>query len=128
MIRPDGFQIDFGGANGVDKEGMSGSGAIYHENWFEYIKAAGIITLFSVANAKMANTAAELASNETAGAVASANSAFVNQIGGNFVGRAMNIQPTLTVDNGSQVNVMLNRTLFLPPVPNYPPTKKYILE
>jgi len=128
MIRPDGFQIDFGGANGVDKEGMSGSAAKYHENWFEYIKAAGIITLFSIANAKMAETAAELATDETAAAVASANSSFVNQVGGNFVGRAMNIQPTLTVDNGAQVNVMLNRTLFLPPVPNYPTTKKYILE
>jgi len=128
MIRPDGFQIDFGGANGVDKEGMSGLSAEFHENWFEYLKAAGIITLFSVANAKMADTAAQYATDETASAVASSNSAFVNQIGGNFINRAMNIQPTLTVDNGSQVNVMLNRTLFLPPVPNYPPSKKYILE
>jgi len=128
MIRPDGFQIEFGGANGVDKEGMSGMSAVFHENWFEYLKAAGIITLFSVANAKMADTAAQYATDETASAVASSNSAFVNQIGGNFINRAMNIQPTLTVDNGSQVNVMLNRTLFLPPVPNYPPSKKYILE
>jgi len=128
MIRPDGFQIDFGGANAVDKQGMSGSAAKYQENWFEYLKAAGIITLFSVANAKMAETAAQYAPEETAGAIAASNSAFVNQIGGNFITRAMNIQPTLTIDNGSQVSVMLNRTLFLPPVPNYPPTKKYILE
>ncbi|GBU28244.1 hypothetical protein R84B8_01802 [Treponema sp. R8-4-B8] len=128
MIRPDGFQIDFGGANAVDSEGMSGMEAVYHENWFEYLKAAGIITLFSIADAKMADAAAKYASDETAGAVAASNSAFVNQVGGGIVGRAMNIQPTLTLDNGAIVNVMLNRTLYLPPAPPYRPSKKYVLE
>lgn len=128
MIRPDGFQIDLDGANGVDKAGMSGQSAKYHENWFEYLKAAGIITLFSVANAKMTETAAQYATEASAGNIAESNSAFVNQIGGNMVGRAMNIQPTLTVDNGTPVNIMLNRTLYLPPVPSYPVFQKYILE
>jgi len=128
MIRPDGFQIDLEGANGVDKAGMSGQAAKYHENWFEYLKAAGIITMFSVANAKMTDAAAKYSSPDQAGNIAAANSAFVNQIGGNLVNRAMNIQPTLTVENGTPVNIMLNKTLYLPPVPPYPPTQKYILE
>jgi len=128
MIRPDGLQIDLGGANGVDKEGMSGQAAKYHENWFEYLKAAGIITLFSVADAKMAETSAQFASDAAASNIVESNSAFVNQVGGNFIGRAMNIQPTLTVDNGTTVNVMLNKTLYLPPIPPYPVSQKYILE
>ena len=128
MIRPDGFQVDLGGANGVDKEGMSGQDAKYHENWFEYLKAAGIITLFSVANAKMAETSAKFASEAAASNIVESNSAFVNQIGGNIIGRAMNIQPTLTVDNGTPVNIMLNKTLYLPPVAHYPASQKYILE
>ena len=128
MIRPDGFQIELEGANGVDKSGMSGQAAKYRENWFEYLKAAGIITMFSVANAKMTETAAQYASDASAGNIAESNSAFVNQIGGNMVGRAMNIQPTLTVENGTQVNVMLNRTLYLPPAPSFPASQKYILE
>jgi type IV secretion system protein VirB10 len=128
IIRPDGFQIDLDGANGVDKSGMSGQAAKYHENWFEYLKAAGIITLFSIANAKMTESAAQYATDASAANIAEANSALVNQIGGNLVGRAMNVQPTLTVDNGTQINIMLNRTLYLPPVPAYQPSKKYILE
>jgi type IV secretion system protein VirB10 len=128
MIRPDGFQIDLEGANGVDKAGMSGQAAKYHENWFEYLKAAGLITLFSIANARMTETAAKYASEASSGNIAESNTAYVNQIGGNLIGRAMNIQPTLTVDNGTPVNIMLNRTLYLPPVPPYPASQKYILE
>jgi type IV secretion system protein VirB10 len=127
MIRPDGFQIDLG-SNAVDKAGMSGQAAKYHENWFEYLKAAGIITLFSIANAKMTETAAKYSTEASAGNIAASNSDFVNQVGGSFVNRAMNIQPTLTVDNGTEINVMLNRTIYLPPVPSYPPSQKYILE
>jgi len=120
MIRPDGFQLDLGGMNSVDKSGMSGQEAEYHENWFEYLKAAGIITLFSLANASMTETAAKYAKDASASAIANANSQVVNQLGGNMAARAMNIQPTLTVKNGTLVNIMCNQTLYLPPVGSIP--------
>jgi len=129
LIRPDGFQIDLDGANGVDRAGMSGQQANYHENWFEYVKAAGIISLFSVANAKLVETANKYASTtEAASNIAQANQQFFNQLGNNLVSRAMSIQPTLTVDNGTLINIMLNKTLYLPAVSGFPPVKKYILE
>jgi type IV secretion system protein TrbI len=120
LIRPDGFQLDLAGMNSVDKSGMSGQEAEYHENWFEYLKAAGIITLFSLANASMTDTAAKYAQDASASAVANANNQMVNQLGGNMVSRAMNIQPTLTVKNGTLVNIMCNQTLYLPPVGGFP--------
>lgn len=98
MVRPDGFFMELGGMNGVDRAGLSGQEAERHENWFEYLKAAGLITMFSVANSKMTEEAARYSSADTASAAAQANTAFVNQTGGNIVSRAMNIQPTLTVD------------------------------
>jgi type IV secretory pathway VirB10-like protein len=130
LIRPDGFQIDLEGANGADRAGMAGQEANYHENWFEYAKAAGIISLFSIANAKLVETADKVStSSETASIIAEANQQFFNQLGSNLISRAMSIQPTLTVDNGTLVNVMLNKTLFLPPVTGFSPAKnKYILE
>jgi type IV secretion system protein VirB10 len=128
LIRPDGFTVELGGMNAVDRRGYSGQEADYHENWFEYLKAAGIINIFSVANAKMTEEAATYASSDTAAAVAQANSQYVNQIGGNFVSRAMNIQPTLTVDSGTLINIMLNKTIYLPPVEDYGASQKYILE
>ncbi len=128
LIRPDGFQLALDGANGVDRAGMAGFPAKYDEHWFEYLKAAGLITLFSIANASMTESAAKYASTEAAGAnIAEANSALVNSLGENLVSRAMNIQPTLTVENGSLINIMLNNALYLPPVADFPVTQKYTL-
>jgi len=128
IIRPDGYQLDIEGAPGVDSAGMSGQAAKYDEHWFEYIKAAGIVTLFSIANSSITETAAKFATGETASEIAKANSDVVNQLSGNMVGRAMDIQPTLTVSNGTVINIMLNKTLYLPPVDRFLPTQKYILE
>jgi type IV secretion system protein VirB10 len=128
LIRPDGYQIDLEGAPGVDRTGMSGQDALYSENWFEYLKAAGIITLFSVTNAKMTDTANKYSTESSAANIAEANSQLVNQIGSELVSRAMNIQPTLSVENGTLINIMLNKTLYLPPVSGYPAEQKYKLE
>jgi type IV secretion system protein VirB10 len=115
LIRPDGYQVDLDGMNSIDKQGFSGQAAVYHENWFEYAKAAAIITMFSVANSAMAEEAAKYGGNQTAAGVVGANSNMVNELGGNIVSKAMNIQPTLTVANGTELNVMLGKTLYLPP-------------
>jgi type IV secretion system protein VirB10 len=129
LIRPDGFQIDLDGANGVDRAGMSGQEADYHENWFEYVKAAGIISLFSYANAKFVETANKFStSSESASNIAQANQQFFNQLGSSLVSRAMGVQPTLTVENGTLINIMLNKTLYLPSIAGFAPVKKYILE
>jgi type IV secretion system protein VirB10 len=128
LIRPDGYHLELEGMNSVDKAGMSGQAAQYHENWFEYLKAAGIVTLFSIANSAMTETAAKYASNAAASGIAESNSELVNQLGGNMAGRAMNIQPTLAVENGTLINSMLNKNLYLPPAGGRPVTQKYILE
>jgi len=127
MIRPDGYQVELEGMNGVDPQGMAGIMAQYKENWFEYVKAAGIISLFSVANAKLTEEVASRTSDEMAGAVVASNAEFIRNIGGNLVSRATDIQPTLTVSSGERINVMLNKNVFLPPVSGYPVTQRYTL-
>ena len=127
LIRPDGYQIELEGMNGVDPQGMAGIKAAYNENWFEYVKAAGIISLFSVANAKLTEEVASRASEEMATAVVTANAEFIRDIGGNLISKAIEIQPTLTVANGERISVMLNKNIFLPPVDGYPVTQKYTL-
>jgi len=116
LIRPDGYQVELQGMNGVDEQGMAGIKAQYKENWFEYVKAAGIITLFSIANAKLTEEVAKRTSDEMAAAAVTANAEFVRDIGGNLISRAIDIQPTLTVSNGERISVMLNKNIFLPPV------------
>jgi type IV secretion system protein VirB10 len=128
LIRPDGYRLELGGVNGVDKRGAAGSEARYHENWFEYLKAAGLITLFSVANAKVTEEANKYGSNDAAAfAAAQANAQFMNQTTSSILGRVLNIQPTLTIEQGSVINVMLAKELYLPPVPEKPVKSKYTL-
>jgi type IV secretory pathway VirB10-like protein len=121
LIRPDGFMLDLEGANGVDEKGMAGLKGDYHENWFQYLKAAGIIAMFTLANAKMTEAAAVKLSEEAS----QANAQLTAQLGGNIINRALDIQPTVTVDSGERINVMLNKPVFIPPVPDYAAAEKY---
>ena len=127
LIRPDGYYLQLEGMNAVDARGMAGIKAKYDEHWFEYIKAAGIITTFSLVNAKMTEQIVKYGSEEMAvGAIAS-NAEFIRDLGGNLISKALNIQPTLTVDNGERINIMLNKNLYLPPFSNYQVTQRYTL-
>jgi type IV secretion system protein VirB10 len=128
LIRPDGYQINLEGANGVDRAGMSGQDANYKSNFFEYVKAAGIISLFSIANAKLTENVNKFGSETAASNVAESNAQFFNQLGSDLVSQAMNVQPVLTVDSGTLINVMLNKTIYLPRAPGFKPGQKYILE
>jgi type IV secretion system protein VirB10 len=128
LIRPDGYQLELGGMNGVDEKGMAGLKAKYRENWFEYVKAAGLITMFSTANGRMAEEAAKYGGTDTASAVIQSNNQFMNQMSGTIVGRAMDIQPTLTLESGAVINIMLNKNVYLPPMAPIPVTQKYVLE
>jgi type IV secretory pathway VirB10-like protein len=125
LIRPDGYQLDLGGMGGIDKRGMAGQEAEYHENWFEYMKAAGLIAVFSIANAKMAEQAEKQNSELVAGGIAQANAEFLSQTSNSIVSRVMNIQPTLTVDSGTGINIMINQNIALPPLPAFNATQRY---
>ena len=127
LIRPDGYQIELEGMNGVDARGMAGLKAVYRENWFEYVKAAGIISMFSLLNGVMAEQVARFGTDEMAAALVASNAEFIRDIGGNLISRALDIQPTLTLESGSVINVMLNKNVFLPPVRDNPVTERYIL-
>jgi len=127
LIRPDGYQVELEGMNGVDPKGIAGLKAAYHENWFEYIKAAGIISLFSLINSKMVEEVAKYGSDEMAAGVITSNAEFVKDLGGNLVSRAMNIQPTLTVDSGEKISVILNKNIYLPPYKNFEVKQRYAL-
>ncbi|MDR2865338.1 MAG: TrbI/VirB10 family protein [Spirochaetaceae bacterium] len=128
LIRPDGFTLDLGGMNGVDAQGRSGQKGEYHENWFQYLKAAGIIAAFTIANSRLTSDAAKLGSDNTAASMAQANTGLVNQLGNNIINRALDIQPTITVDSGTPINIMLNKPVYLPPLDDYPVKQKYDLK
>lgn len=125
LIRPDGYQVSLGNMNGVDSQGMAGTKGSVNEHFFQYAKAAGIITLFTILNAEFNATTASL-ENQTLKDVSNANQGIMNQLGNKMLDKALDVQPTLTVKNGTKINIMLNQNIRLPAVEDYPVTKRYI--
>lgn len=121
LIRPDGYQVSLGNMTGVDAQGYSGTKGKIDEHLFQYAKAAGIISAFTIINGEFANSMATT-TNTTAQNLIAANQNVANQLGANIIERTLNIQPTLTKENGMKINIMLNKNVYLPPI-DPPPVK-----
>jgi type IV secretion system protein VirB10 len=124
LIRPDGYQVSLGNMNGVDAQGYSGTKGKVDEHLFQYVKAMGIISAFTLVNGEFAATM-KATQNETAQNLIAANQNVVNQLGAKIIDRTMNIQPTLTVKSGTRINIMLNKNIRLPPMESPPVTSAY---
>lgn len=124
LIRPDGFQIDLGNMNAVDSQGFSGIKGRLNEHLFQYAKAAGIITAFTILNDEFTYSA-NSTQNESLQNIIATNQGIVNQMSANIIDRVMNIQPTLTVKPGIILNITLNANLLIPPLPDYPTSGTY---
>ncbi len=124
LIRPDGYQLSLGNMNGVDAQGYSGTKGKVDEHLFQYVKAAGIISAFTIVNGEFAQAVAGT-TNQSLQNLMTANQGVVNQLGANIIDRTLNIQPTLTVKSGTKINIMLNKNIQLPPLEDYPVKKAY---
>lgn len=126
LIRPDGFEIALGNMQGVDAQGYTGQKGTVSENFFEYLKAMGIISAFTVANGELDLSMQSLGTSSYTDQVVSENRNVINQLGAKLIDRALDIQPTITVKQGTAVNILTNVTIELPPLEPYPVTQKYL--
>ena len=136
LIRPDGLEIELGRIDGVDSEGHSGSPGHVSKHPFEYAKAMALIAMFSIVNTKMVNTVNSYGKGKGNNGEDLTNNYYENlysdmqgqasQICGQMITRALDIQPTLTIDSGTKVNLITNATMVLPPLQADKPTRKYV--
>ena len=127
LIRPDGVSLQLANMNGVDPQGMSGYTGHVDEHWWQYAKGIGLMVLFSIIDGqlqysmKQANTqgAADVANSLTAG---------IDQVGTQYTANAMNVQPTITVNQGAKVQVFVNSDIIMPPANQKSVSKKYTLQ
>jgi len=110
LILPNGRSIVLERQPGADSEGYAGleDGVDYH--WWDLAKAAGLSTLLSVG--------AELAINDEdrlLRAIRNGAQGTVNDAGQQIVRRQLNVQPTLTIQPGFPVRVIVTRDLVLEP-------------
>ena len=114
LVRPDGYQVNLGNMNGVDNAGFSGVKGWVDDHLFEYLKAIGIITAFTAINGEFDNQMKAL-TNQYAANLLQQNQTVINQLGSKLIDRALDVQPTIFVYSGQKVNVLVNKTITLPP-------------
>jgi type IV secretion system protein VirB10 len=124
LIRPDGVSLQMGNMNGVDPQGASGYAGSVDEHWWDYAKGIGLMLLFSVIDGQIQYSMKE-ANTQGATDVANSLTAALDQVGSQYTSNVMNIQPTITVKQGSKVQVFVNADLIMPPANQKAVSKKY---
>lgn len=125
MIRPDGLEIDLGNFTGVDNKGFAGYRGWVNNHPFETLKALGLIAAFSLLDTKMENIQGAQNNMYTQNVLADTY-AEINKLGAKIIDRALDIQPTITIPQGTEVKIITNVTMSLPPVDFNPQVEKYV--
>jgi len=119
------YMVSLGGMAGVDKRGRAGIKGTLDDHLFEYFKAAGIMSMFTVINSVM-TTYNKTQKKQVLNDVVNDSNSIVEKIGDKLVSRALDIQPTVSVPNGERVNVMVNTPLTLIPFDSFTPKERYV--
>jgi len=118
------YQVSLGGMAGVDKRGRAGVSGFLDDHYFEWLKAAGIVSLFTMFNSEVSYQMGNQRSPQVR-ELMDTNQALVNELGARIMNRALDIQPTVRVPNGKAVSVSVNAPLVLRPFPPIMPEEKY---
>ena len=110
------YQISLGGMAGVDKRGRAGIAGSLDDHYFEWLKAAGIVSLFTILNSEISYQTRNQ-NNAQIRELMDINQGIVNQLGNKIIQRALDIQPTVRVANGTAVSVSVNAVVNLRPFP-----------
>jgi type IV secretion system protein VirB10 len=110
------YQVSLGGMAGVDKRGRAGIAGTLDDHYFEWLKAAGIISLFTMLNSEVSYQTQGQSSPQLR-ELMDINQGIVNKIGDRLIERALEIQPTVRVANGTAVSVSVNTVVNLRPFP-----------
>ncbi|MBD5433671.1 MAG: TrbI/VirB10 family protein [Treponema sp.] len=125
LIRPDGYRVRLGNMNGVSAQGASGYKGFANSHPFETLKALGLVALYSIIQTEM-NEEVKTADNIYAQNMMNDTYSEVSKLGAKIVDRALDIKPTITIRQGTEIKLITNVALDLPPVKVNPVTRKYV--
>lgn len=125
LIRPDGYQINLGAMNGTDTKGAVGLKGFVNDHPMAYVKAILLMSTFSIINGEFQATQKET-NNQYVQNIAANSQEMVNKLGEKLIDRAMDVQPTIVIKAGTEVNVVVNQNLTLPEYKKPEVTQKYM--
>ena len=125
LIRPDGYRITLGNMNGVNAQGASGyKGHVSNHPW-QTLKALGMVAIYSMIQTEVTNDIKQTNNQYVQNAMSDMYRETA-KIGNKIIDRALDIKPTITIKAGTEIKLITNTPLELPPVQINPVTRKYI--
>ena len=116
LIFPDGAMINLEGMAGTDGVGQAGFHDLVDNHYMRIFGSAILMSLLGVgAQLSQPQSANALTTPSASQQAAAAMAEGLNNVGTNVLNRNLNIQPTLNIRPGYVFNVLVNRTMILPP-------------
>ncbi len=116
LIFPNGATIDLRGMEGTDGKGRAGFHDQVDNHYFRVFGSAILMSLLGVgAQISQPQNSGALNTPSASQQAAAATAEQLNNVGTNLFNRNLNIQPTLVIRPGYAFNVLVNRTMILPP-------------
>ena len=116
LIFPNGATINLKGMLGADGEGRSGLNDKVNNHYLQTFGSAILISLLGVtAELSQPQTGGALTTPPASAEAAGAMAAGMNQAGTMVLERNLRVQPTLEIRPGYSFNVMVNKTIIMPP-------------
>jgi type IV secretion system protein VirB10 len=116
LIYPNGATIDLRGMEGTDGKGQAGFHDQVDNHYFRVFGSAILMSLLGVgAQLSQPQNSGALNTPSASQQAAAATAQQLNNVGTNLLNRNLNIQPTLIIRPGYAFNVLVNRTMILPP-------------
>lgn len=125
LIRPDGYRIVLGNMNGVNAQGESGYKGSVNNHPFETLKALGMIAVYSMIQTEITNDINSQDNEYLQNAMTDVYTQSA-KIGNKIIDRALDIKPTITIKAGTEIKLITNTPLELPPVQINKVTRKYV--
>lgn len=116
LIFPNGAMMDLKGMSGTDGEGQAGFHDRVDNHYMRIFGSAVLMSLLGVgAQLSQPQNAGALNTPSASQQAASALAQQMDNVGTNLLNKNLSIQPTLTIRPGYAFNVLVNRTMILPP-------------
>lgn len=125
LIRPDNYRIQLGNMNGVNAQGASGYKGMVNNHPFETLKALGMVAIYSVIQTEVTSQI-NTQNNEYLKNTMTDVYGEASKLGNKIVDRALDIKPTIKIKEGTEIKLITNTPLELPPVEVYNATERYI--
>lgn len=125
LIRPDNYRVQLGNMNGVNPNGASGYAGSVSNHPFETLKALGMVAVYSIIQTEVANDIKNEKNEYLQNAMTDVY-AEAAKLGNKMVDRALDIKPTIKIKEGTEIKLITNTPLELPPVEVFQATQKYV--